>query len=224
MLQQPLPDGATIIGIVGEMTLLRYFQQTEGFRPDIVTISADLEAARLNVVEQAINDGNAVYLTRELSGAADRWSLNTVGPLIQVNPNLITSMPSVTHQLEQTVRPEISLRGYEFSRPSHTAEGMPPLRLSIIWQATAPILADLKVSARLLDSAGEVVAVVDQIPVHFAYPTTAWRAGEFVTDVYDWSLPPNLPSGEYQPLIIWYDPAQNATEVGRVLLPVTTVN
>ncbi|MDM8528691.1 DUF2723 domain-containing protein [Anaerolineales bacterium HSG24] len=224
MLQQPLPERSTIIGIVGEMTLLRYFQQTEGFRPDIVTISADLEVDRFAAIEQSIHDGSPVYLTRELPGAAETWSLSAVGPLIQINSTPITSMPLVTHPLEQMVMPEITLRGYEFSRPSHTAKGMPPLRLSAIWQANGPIPTDLKVSARLLDSAGEVVAVVDQIPVHFAYPTTAWRAGEFVTDVYDWQLPPDLPAGEYQPLIIWYDPAQNTAEVGRVQLPATTVN
>ncbi|MDM8519368.1 DUF2723 domain-containing protein [Anaerolineales bacterium HSG6] len=224
MLQQSLPQGATIIGIVGEMTLLRYFQQTEGFRPDLITVSADLEADRFQAIEQSLADGRAVFLTRELLGAVDKWSLSAVGPLIQVNPTPITDIPLVTHPLEQTVMPEINLCGYTFSRPSHTAEGMPPLRLSVVWQATAPMPTDLKVSARLLDSAGELVAVVDQIPVHFAYPTTAWRAGEFVTDVYDWQLPPDLPAGEYQPLIIWYDPAQNAAEVGRVHLPVTTIN
>ena len=57
------------------------------------------------------------------------------------------------------------------------------------------------------------------MPVHFTYPTTDWRSGEYVTDVYDLPLPDSLPAGEYTPLLILYDPAQDAAEVGRVALP-----
>jgi hypothetical protein len=90
--------------------------------------------------------------------------------------------------------------------------------LTLFWQATVPLPADLKVSARLLTPAGEIVAAIDAAPVHFAYPTTAWRPGEIVSDVYDLVLPVGTPSGQYTPLLIWYDPAQNAAEVGRVEL------
>ena len=62
------------------------------------------------------------------------------------------------------------------------------------------------------------MAVVDAVPVHFAYPTTAWRPGEVVADVYDLALPVDAPPGSYTPLLIWYDPAQNAAEVGRIEL------
>jgi hypothetical protein len=50
LLQQPLPKNAAIVGILGEMTLLRYFQQTEIRRPDIETVAADVEADRLDAV------------------------------------------------------------------------------------------------------------------------------------------------------------------------------
>jgi hypothetical protein len=96
--------------------------------------------------------------------------------------------------------------------------------LTLFWQTLASLSTDLKVSARLLTTTGEPIAVVDAIPVHFAYPTTAWRPGEIVTDVYDFELPLDTPPGSYTPLIIWYDPAQNAAEVGRVTLGSITVN
>jgi hypothetical protein len=76
----------------------------------------------------------------------------------------------------------------------------------------------------LLNSAGEPVAVQDAVPVHFAYPTTAWRPGEIVSDVYDLALPTDISPGQYTPLLIWYDPAQNAAEVGRVELGSITIN
>ena len=73
-------------------------------------------------------------------------------------------------------------------------------------------------SARLLDGAGEPAAVVDAAPVHFAYPTTAWRPGEVISDVYDLRLPFDTSPGQYRPLIIWYDPARDGAEAGRIEL------
>lgn len=224
VLQQPLPVGgrSAIVGILGEMTLLRYFQQTENRRPDIATIAADMEADRLAVVEKLISEGKSVYLTRELPGAAERWSLGAVGPLIQVNPKPAMELPQYSFSLGQAITPEITLMGYNLGRPAHTGSGPAPVRLTLFWQATAPLSADLKVSARLLNSVDEVLAMADAVPVHFAYPTTAWRPGEIISDVYDLVLPTGTPSGQYTPLLIWYDPAQNAAEVGRIELePIT---
>ncbi|MDX1521483.1 MAG: hypothetical protein R3264_07635, partial [Anaerolineae bacterium] len=180
--------------------------------------AADAEAARISAIEQALAEGRAVYLTRELPGLAERWSLSAVGPLIRVNPadEQIAPEPSIVRNTPVT--PEITLRGYDLSRPSHTGQGPAPVRLSLVWVVEAQIQTDLKVSARLLDPAGEVVAVTDAGPVHFAYPTSRWRLGETVTDGYTLDLPPDLPGGTYTPLIIWYDPAQEAAEVGRVEL------
>lgn len=218
MLQQPLSDRSAIVGILGEMTLLRYFQQTENRRADIETVAADLEADRLVAVEKLLAERKAVYLTRELAGAPERWSLSAVGPLIRVDPQPVTTPPQFEFEVNQPVTPEITLLGYNTSRPSHTGQGPAPVRLTLFWQATAPLTASLKVSARLLNAAREAVAVADAIPVHFAYPTTAWRRGEIVADVYDLALPVDAPPGSYTPLLIWYDPAQNAAEVGRVEL------
>jgi hypothetical protein len=62
MLAQPRPaENAAVVGILGEMTLLRYFQQTEGRRPDIQTVAADLEAARLATVAELLAAGTTVY-------------------------------------------------------------------------------------------------------------------------------------------------------------------
>ena len=220
ILQQPLPSGgdAVVVGILGEMTLLRYFQQTEHWRPDVKTVAADLEAQRLAVVEDLLAQGKSVYLTRELAGAPERWSLNAVGPLIRVDPEPVKQPPDVSFYINQPVASGIELVGYDLSRPPYTGTGPTPVRLTVYWQAMETPEANLKVSARLLDAAGEPVAVVDTGPVHFAYPTSAWRSGEIVSDVYDLLLPVDSLAGQYTPLLIWYDPAQNAAEVGRIEL------
>jgi len=216
ILKQPLPENATIIGIVGEMTLLRYFQQTEGLRPDIETIAADKETARFEAIETAVANGRAVYLTRELPEAAQQYHLHATGPLIAVNRSPLTNVATFDQAHHQPITPEINYIDFKLSRRPHTGSGVAPVRLTVAWQATKPISTNLKVSARLLDGAGTVVAVVDTIPVHFAYPTTAWRTGETITDVYDLLVPSDLPPDHYQPLLIWYDPAQGALEVGRL--------
>ncbi len=218
MLQQPLADSPAMVGIVGEMTLLRYFQQTEGWRPELQTIAADREGERLATVEMLLEEGKSVYLTRELPGAPERWHLGAVGPLIRVRREPVEILPADAISLDQPATPEITLAGYQISRPPHTGKGPAPVRLTLYWQADAAIAANLKVSARLLDETGEPVAIEDAVPVHFAYPATAWRPGEMVPDVYDLTLPQKT-SGRYTPLLIWYDPAQNAAEVGRVELP-----
>lgn len=219
MLQQPPPNQpAVIVGILGEITLLRYFQQTETRRPEIETVAADLEADRLAAVEKLLAEGKSVYLTRELPGAARRWSLGAAGPLVRVYPQPQTKLPETAKLINRPVTPQVTLAGYNISRPPHTGAGLAPLRLTLFWQVDMPPVADLKVSARLVDSAGQVLAVADAVPVHFAYPTTAWRPGEVIADVYDLRLPLDALPGHYTPLIIWYDPAQNAAEVGRIEL------
>lgn len=216
--QPPAAEDSVIVGILGEMTLLRYFQQTEARRPDIETITADLESDRLAAVERLLAEGKSVYLTRPLPGAAERGSLNAAGPLIRVDSEPKTRLPETIIPVNRPVTPEIELAGYTVSRPPHTGEGRGPIRLTLYWRVEQPAPTDLKVSARLVDSTGTEQASVDAVPVHFAYPTTAWRPGEMVSDVYDLTLPIDVPPGQYTPRIIWYNPAQNAAEVGRIEL------
>jgi hypothetical protein len=216
MLHQPLEQGAAIVGLLGETTLVHYFQAAEGLRPDLLPVAADREADRMAAIARLLGEGRLVYLTRELAGAPARWSLGAAGPLIRVNAQPVRTAPETSIVVDTPLTPEIALHGYALSRPP--AHGTPPLRLTLTWQATAPLARDLKVSARLLDAAGQPVAQADAVPVHFAYPTTAWRPGEFIADVYDLGLPAGLPPGEYTPLLILYDPAQGAAEVGRLAL------
>ncbi len=216
MLYQPLEQGAAIVGLLGETTLVRYFQATEGLRPDLLPVAADREADRMAAIARLVDEGRPVYLTRELAGAPARWSLSAAGPLIRVNSQPAHAAPETPLVVDAPLTPEIELHGYALSRPP--AHATPPLRLTLTWQTTAPLARGLKVSARLLDAAGQPVAQSDAVPVHFAYPTTAWRPGEFIADVYDLALPAGLPPGQYTPLLILYDPEQGAAEVGRLEL------
>ncbi len=218
IMAQPLEPNAAIVGIQGEITLIRYFQATEQLRPDLAPLAVDNSSQRREVVSGLLDQGLPVYLTRDLPGAPRLWSLNAVGPLIQVSPQPVMNAPATATVVNTPIITPITLHGYTISRPPSHAQ-LAPLRLTLVWQAAAAVPQELKVSARLLTTDGGLVAQTDAVPVHFTYPTTAWRSGEYVTDVYDLPLPDSLPAGEYTPVLILYDPAQGAAEVGRVALP-----
>jgi hypothetical protein len=217
ILNQPLEPGATIVGIQGEITLVRYFQSVYGLRGDVCALAADDPNERLDTVSGLVERGNPVYLTRSLTGAPERWSLSAVGPLIRVYAHPRRVAPAMAYKVDTMLIPGIALWGYDIMRPlAHSTPS--PVRLSLVWHALAPISQDLKISARLLGQDGHLVAQTDAVPVHFAYPTVAWRSGEFITDVYDLELPEHLPDGLYAVLLILYDPAKGATELARLML------
>jgi hypothetical protein len=85
MLDSVAPGGR-VVGLLGETTLLRYFRDVLGQRPDVTVVPADAEPARFAAVDQTLAAGIPVYLTRDLPGASARYSLNAIGPLISVSP------------------------------------------------------------------------------------------------------------------------------------------
>ena len=201
--------GGRVVGLLGETTLLRYFRDVLGQRPDVTMIPADREADRFVAVDAALAAGAAVYLTRDLPGAAGRYSLDAAGPLIAVSPKARPAAPPAG----QPVAPNILLVDIQTAmRRTHAG---PVVRVMPIWTATAPIGEELKVSARLLDAAGKQLVQDDRVPVRFTYPTTAWVVGEPVRDSYDLAVPPSAPAGPYRVLLIWYRAADGG-EVGRV--------
>jgi hypothetical protein len=208
--------GGQVIGLLGETTLVRYFRDVLGQRPDVEVIPADAEAARFAAVDAALAAGKPAYLTRDLPGAAGRYSLDAAGPLIAVSPKA-TPVPSPAGQPLGAAVVLVASQS-EVRRP----HAVPVVRLTLTWAAAQPILDELKVSARLVDAAGNVLVADDRVPVHFSYPTTAWTPGELVTDVYDLPLPAAAPSGEFSPFLILYR-AADGSEVGRVQLPTVAV-
>ncbi len=228
VLQEPLPAGSTIVGILGEITLFRTFQDTAGQRTDLETIAADDEADRRAAVEAALAEGGAVYITRPLPGIADEHALGAVIGLIDVAGDwqtLIRVSEPVYDEVELPNRagvepvPGLQLLGYGVHE--HGVHWQTWARLRLWWRTPEGLAEPFKVSARLVDVGGRTVAAIDAEPVAGAYPATAWRPGEVVADAYEIPLPAGLPPGAYRPLVIVYDPA-TGSERGRVeLAPVT---
>jgi hypothetical protein len=215
MLSQPLEDNAVIIDILGEVTLLRYFQRMEGLRPEVATIVADRDEKRLAALEDALGAGQAVYITRPVHGLPERYSLSALGPLIRVRAVPATAIPAPQYPLVAELVDSLRLLGYDAAVMSPHQQTA--VRLTLHWQVLAPVGADYKVSARLLDVEGNQVAQVDDVPVHNTYPTSRWKAGETIADVYDLAVPSDTPPGPYRLLVILYEP-DTLAEVGRAEL------
>jgi hypothetical protein len=215
ILNQPLEDKAAIIGILGEMTLLRYFQRMEGLRPEVATVVADRDEERLAALEDALDAGQAVYVTRPIHGLPERYSLSALGPLIRVRGAPVTAIPTPQHPLAIDLTDSLHLLGYDAALMSPHQQTT--VRLTLHWQVLAPVGADYKVSARLLDGEGNQVVQMDSVPVHNTYPTSRWKVGETLTDVYDLTVPPDTLPGQYRLLVILYEP-DTLAEVGRAEL------
>lgn len=212
MLDQALPPQSTIVGLQGEISLLRYLQMDRALRPDVRLIDADREDERLAVVEVEVAAGRPVFVTRELPGLAAGYSLSAAGPLVRVWPAGAAAAPPLAQAPDAAIGDALRLTGFELSRiPAQDAAW---LRLSAAFRVDQAVTEDLKVSARLLAPDGSVVASTDAVPVHWAYPTTAWRAGETILDVYDFALPENTDIAALTPVLIVYR-AADGSEVGR---------
>jgi hypothetical protein len=90
---------------------------------------------------------------------------------------------------------QLKLLGYD---PS-TVPPVPgdTLSLTLYWQAVAEMKTDYTVFVQLLNSAGQVIAQVDQQPLAGAAPTMTWLPGEILADSYTLTLPADLPPGDY---------------------------
>jgi hypothetical protein len=225
LLDQPLPPDSSIVGLLGEMTLVRYFQRTAGLRPDIETIAADIEDERRAAVVSLLADEQPTYVTRPLPGLSDESAIGSVTGMIDVAGELETLLrvaapdyddPDVPRSVDMEPVPGLWLLGYGVRE--HQGHWQSWARLRLWWQTPEGLEEPLKMSIRLLDAGGRTVSAVDAEPVAGAYPTTAWRPGEVVADAYEIPLSAGLPTGDYAPLIVVYDPTTGA-EQGRIELP-----
>jgi len=104
----------------------------------------------------------------------------------------------IAHPLNLTFGGEIALAGYELSPDAP--------QMSLYWRRLSAQAGDYKVSLRLLDTAGKVVAQRDYRPHGDYFPTTAWPVGVLLPEKI--ALPPTdaLPPGGYRLVIGLYDP------------------
>jgi hypothetical protein len=98
----------------------------------------------------------------------------------------------------------IRLRGWELSPPDPSPGDA--LTLTLYWEATAPPPQSYTVFVHLIGShSAEPLTQGDGIPRVGLYPTDTWVVGGLVSDAHTLALPLDLPSGEYELHIGFYD-------------------
>jgi hypothetical protein len=96
-----------------------------------------------------------------------------------------------------------------------TRDGAPVLIVDTTWRAQHALDQEYTRFVHVLDVAGTLVAQQDGAPVGGFLPTRAWNSALPVRDRVEIPLPTNLPTGTYQVVTGFYDPATLAR------LPVT---
>lgn len=224
ILAQRLPDNATIIGILGEMSLLHYLE-IENFQPNVETIAADKDADRLEAVEDAVKRGRQVFLTRPLQGVEKQYSLTSLGPLIRVQPKPNRDQPPTPAKPLDADFGDVKLLGYEANLPNEQAVDGPispqrSLRVTLYWQPQKKLADARYVSLKLIDAEGKRAGQLDRRPVLDAYPTDAWRSKEYIADTYDVPVFVGATPGEYSLQVTLYDPESGQVFGQRELEPI----
>jgi hypothetical protein len=99
----------------------------------------------------------------------------------------------------------ILLADYRLEQPA----GARTVRLTLTWQALAPVQGDYTVFTHLLDAQGVLRGQNDAKPLAGARPTTTWARGEVLVDVCEIPLSPAAVAGEYILLMGLYQPEKD---------------
>jgi len=101
-----------------------------------------------------------------------------------------------------------ALRGWTLINPD--AQPGEVLYLDLYWEALTPAPASYTLFVHLLGgynaaTGGPVWAGTDSLPGGGSYETNNWQPGERIVDEIQVQLPADLPAGDYQIEIGWYD-------------------
>jgi hypothetical protein len=188
---------ATIVCDWEQATPLWYFQQVEGWRPDVQIVYP------IERLEEAAASGRPLYVARNCPGLADRWHPSSSGPLIALRVEPTSDLPPGAFPLSIQMGNIVELAGFAYGQADLYPATVVPLTL--YWRALQDPGHDYSVSLRLYDEAGQEVFQIDsQNPVLGTYPTSLWTAGEVVGDYYEIQLPRDLPPGTFRWGVILY--------------------
>jgi hypothetical protein len=98
---------------------------------------------------------------------------------------------------------QIALEGFRLS--SSSARAGDTVRLTLFWQATGRSNLDYTVFTHVEDARGTIVGQKDSQPDGGRRPTSTWRRGDVIGDVYDLAIKPDAPAGAYDLLVGMYD-------------------
>jgi hypothetical protein len=142
------------------------------------------------------------------------------GDEVPLAPVSIRARPgNIPNAVRQNFGNLVQLAGYDMGtrvlRPGET------LRVTLYWQALAPIHVNYSVFAHVRGEGESIWARQDAWPQKGAAPTSTWRVGDLITDMYELTLKPDTPPGMYDVEVGLYDSStlkrlQLITDDGRL--------
>ncbi|TKJ31620.1 MAG: hypothetical protein CEE40_00960 [Chloroflexi bacterium B3_Chlor] len=196
VLEQELPPAAVILADSQRIAPLYYLQKVEGVRPDTEAGVFPDEESNRGELERRLSEGRRVFLARFLPGLETTYHLRSLGPLVEVNPQMLTELPSNLSRLDSDFGGKILLRGYRLDSPDVSATDT--LRVTLYWQAPESAPQNYDVRLRLKSPSGHIwYQTKGRPPVKGLYPTAAWHPGEIIPDFHELDLAGLLPPGKY---------------------------
>jgi hypothetical protein len=116
------------------------------------------------------------------------------------------SAPTVEHPEDARFGEAIRFVGYDEDLGPNPGQGQSLLPLTLHWQALTSMDTRYKIFLHLVDEE-EPSKLYGQSDVYPHLPTTAWIAGEYLSDQVTLELPTGLSPGRYLALLGWYDEA-----------------
>ncbi len=103
--------------------------------------------------------------------------------------------PPIQHPVEVNLGNRVKLLGYGLG--TETVRPGELLSLTLYWQTIAPMETSYTVFVHIIDEGGVIRAQKDGLPVKGTHPTTHWRLGEIVVDLYEVLISPEVAPGRY---------------------------
>jgi len=179
---------ARVIGDFEERVALQYLVTVWQAAPGLTPLDAGAN----------VDGPGRVYISRQAVAAAPhnldlaRYYPQAAGSqLIALDTAPRQSVPAAATPLNLDFGGVLKLAGWEQVWPAGSGANW---QMALYWQNPQPIQADYTVSVRPLARGqllqqGDSAAIQDHQPVWGVYPTSRWRPGEVVRDVYALELP-----------------------------------
>ena len=145
-----------------------------------------------------------VNLIENVTGRKLREQFFSLGQLdVRSRPRNYTKPTRIAHPLSVQLGNEVRLLGYELSPTRGTSGSI--VTLILYWEALGPTETNYTVFTHLLTPEDQLAAGQDAPPLNGEAPTSSWLAGEYLTDHYELTIPPDAVPGAYKVELGMYD-------------------
>jgi hypothetical protein len=224
ILKSDLPRNAILISNDrDEMTPMYYLQIVQGMRQDALGLFPQIsqDAAYSNVVrlvESVIDSGRDVFLIKPIPDLELRYRMGSASAgLVRVED---APLPPPSYSSGAVVGNKLKVVGYSIAPGDIHPDGR--IAVAVYWQPLTSLGHDYAASLQLFDDKGQKIAQGnDHRPGGDTYPTSQWRQGEMLRDIFSLTIPSAANPGQYHLFVKIYDPTGDdglgdLTEIGTL--------